>query len=157
MKSINTLFLNLVQRIKNAVLHSDENLQIAKDYADARGDYIVEEGTSGKWVYRKWASGIMECWGWKSISVVVNQSWGTMRYATITAENYPVAFKEQPFLNVYLNSGGGWITGAYSSSVTSTGYFYVMRPDNGNTVAGRVYYFAKGLWKNFENIGGGNT
>lgn len=26
-------------------------------------DYIVEEGTSGIWTYRKWNSGIAECWG----------------------------------------------------------------------------------------------
>lgn len=26
-------------------------------------DYIVEQGASGIWTYRKWASGIAECWG----------------------------------------------------------------------------------------------
>lgn len=26
-------------------------------------DYIVEEGTSGIWTYRKWNSGVAECWG----------------------------------------------------------------------------------------------
>lgn len=26
-------------------------------------DYIVEQGTSGGWTYRKWNSGIAECWG----------------------------------------------------------------------------------------------
>lgn len=26
-------------------------------------DYIVEQGTSGGWTYRKWNSGISECWG----------------------------------------------------------------------------------------------
>ena len=26
-------------------------------------DYIVEEDTSGNWRYRKWNSGIAECWG----------------------------------------------------------------------------------------------
>lgn len=25
-------------------------------------DYVVEQGTSGIWTYRKWASGIAECW-----------------------------------------------------------------------------------------------
>lgn len=25
-------------------------------------DYVVEEGTSGRWTYRKWNSGIGECW-----------------------------------------------------------------------------------------------
>lgn len=31
-------------------------------------DYIVEQGTSGIWTYRKWNSGIAECWGRISIS-----------------------------------------------------------------------------------------
>ena len=26
-------------------------------------DYIVEQGSSGIWTYRKWASGVAECWG----------------------------------------------------------------------------------------------
>ena len=26
-------------------------------------DYVVEQGTSGSWTYRKWASGVAECWG----------------------------------------------------------------------------------------------
>lgn len=38
-------------------------------------DYIVEEGTSGIWTYRKWASGIAECWGDDTQSVTA--------YATI--------------------------------------------------------------------------
>ena len=25
-------------------------------------DYVVEQGTSGSWTYRKWNSGIAECW-----------------------------------------------------------------------------------------------
>ena len=26
------------------------------------GDYVLEQGTSGLWAYRKWASGVAECW-----------------------------------------------------------------------------------------------
>ena len=26
-------------------------------------DYVVQQGTSGIWTYRKWNSGIAECWG----------------------------------------------------------------------------------------------
>lgn len=28
-----------------------------------KADYIVEQGTDGIWTYRKWNSGIAECWG----------------------------------------------------------------------------------------------
>lgn len=31
-------------------------------------EYIVEQGTSGIWTYRKWASGVAECWGRITIS-----------------------------------------------------------------------------------------
>lgn len=31
--------------------------------ASFQTDYIVEQGTSGNWTYRKWNSGIAECWG----------------------------------------------------------------------------------------------
>lgn len=33
-----------------------------------KADYIVEQGTSGIWTYRKWNSGIAECWGRITIS-----------------------------------------------------------------------------------------
>ena len=110
-------------------------------------DYIIEEGTSGNWSYRKWESGIMECWGWKTFSVVVNQKWGSLYYATVTAENFPTAFSAIPELVFHMASGGAWTTGTYSLSASSTGYFYVMRPDTGNTVNGRVHYYAIGKWK----------
>ena len=33
-------------------------------FAELMGvDFIVEQGTSGIWTYRKWNSGIAECWG----------------------------------------------------------------------------------------------
>ena len=35
---------------------------------DITSDYVIEQGTSGIWTYRKWASGIAECWGNTSIS-----------------------------------------------------------------------------------------
>lgn len=32
-------------------------------------DYIIAEGTDGIWTYRKWNSGIAECWGRTSVSL----------------------------------------------------------------------------------------
>ena len=39
------------------IISDDSSLQ------DLSVDYIVEQGTSGIWTYRKWASGVAECWG----------------------------------------------------------------------------------------------
>lgn len=46
-----------------------EIIQSTIEGLDAR-DYIVEQGTSGIWTYRKWNSGVAECWGYYSINNV---------------------------------------------------------------------------------------
>lgn len=38
-------------------------IQLVRYYGSPEVDYIVEQGTSGIWTYRKWNSGIAECWG----------------------------------------------------------------------------------------------
>ena len=32
-------------------------------------DYVIEQGTSGSWTYRKWNSGFAECWTHSAITV----------------------------------------------------------------------------------------
>jgi hypothetical protein len=43
-----------------------ESFEIAGDLyinASKLADFVIEEGTSGVWTYRKWDSGLAECWG----------------------------------------------------------------------------------------------
>ena len=49
-------------------------------------DFIVEEGTSGIWTYRKWNSGKIELWGDASGSVTAygNYSYGYNYYMTVS-------------------------------------------------------------------------
>lgn len=47
------------------------NVDIAGEYSingTAIADFIVDQGTDGMWVYRKWNSGIAECWGRVSVA-----------------------------------------------------------------------------------------
>ena len=46
-------------------------------------DYIVEQGTSGIWTYRKWNSGIAECWGEVTARASITDAFGSM-YMTVT-------------------------------------------------------------------------
>lgn len=39
-------------------------------------DYVVEQGVSGIWAYRKWHSGFAECWGQYSAKIPINTSVG---------------------------------------------------------------------------------
>ena len=54
-------------------------------------DYIVEQGTSGNWTYRKWSSGIAECWGLFTGSSV-NYATGGLGYLHKVEFEYPFTF-----------------------------------------------------------------
>lgn len=60
-------------------------------------DYPVEEGTQGIWTYRKWASGIAECWGLYHITgAEVTTPWG---YIYETAVGYQQLFPNGLFID----------------------------------------------------------
>lgn len=43
-------------------------------------DFILEQGTSGMWTYRKWSSGIAEAWGENSLTVATQTAYGNGFY-----------------------------------------------------------------------------
>ena len=38
-------------------------------------DFVIQQGTSGIWTYRKWKSGIAECWCRRTVSTALNTLW----------------------------------------------------------------------------------
>lgn len=125
----------------------DEMFGAASGTGTNAQDYVIEHGTSGIWTYRKWASGIAECWGTTTFTGTTNQSWGSnIKYTTVPSVNYPFTFVAITGKTTIFDSGGAWSTGCYDQTNSATGDFYVCRPDS-NSVSGRVYYNIKGLWK----------
>lgn len=55
------------QNKRNAIIdYGSRNVRINRDlYINGApvADYVIEQGTDGMWTYRKWNSGIAECWG----------------------------------------------------------------------------------------------
>ena len=114
-------------------------------------DYIVEQGTSGIWTYRKWNSGIAECWGTNSYTVNFDtQIASNMRTSTSTNS---VAIPSFLLSVTEFNVGGynttqtGWatsVTGGISGSNIILSYM-------GWTSAGNqpidVNIYIKGTWK----------
>jgi phage minor structural protein len=84
-------------------------------------DYIVEEGTDGIWRYRKWNSGISECWG-KYTQTITNGSATLGGYVYTSSKiSYPSGlFIEEPVANYSGRIGTGFcLTGTlYSASAT---------------------------------------
>lgn len=61
-------------------------------------DYITEQGTTGVWTWRKWASGIAELWGiFIADSLVVDNAWHNVYYGTWMGLAANKAGRKYPF------------------------------------------------------------
>ena len=83
-------------------------------------DYVVEQGTTGIWTWRKWVSGVAEMWavcGADTLDMTV-QTWGNMYTASWmeskvnkSARRYPFALVAEPSVSAAPMTAGGnfWI------------------------------------------------
>lgn len=122
------------------------------------GDYVVEQGTKTVdgfvWTYRKWNSGVAECWGISSISTAVSTAWGALfasGYIAATDKTFPFTFKEVPNVNATLsgNGAGAFLiaSGSGSPSTTSTGIYEIARGTSLSSGTFKINYQVKGRWK----------
>ena len=125
----------------------DTGIRNAKHGNSVSHDYIVAQGTSGIWFYRKWNSGLAEFWGGKKLSG--NGS------VTAPAVDFPFALTSLLYKSasaiyssgskgVFILSGSG-----ASSGLTNTG-IYVLKQDiadDSTTTVASIEYNVKGLWK----------
>lgn len=121
----------------------------------APADYIVEKGTSNGWQYRKWNSGVAECWrdlsvSGKACSTAVG-SW--YRTAPLSVGAYPFTFTAAPNLQIQFETFAGtgglvWSTGtAGSTPKTRPANIYIIRMASAASITGTVHYYAIGKWK----------
>lgn len=76
-------------------------------------DYVVEQGESGFWTYRKWNSGLAELWGNRGESLPINTEWGSIfRSAATTPLEYPFEFVSAPDVTVspWYGPGAYWLS-----------------------------------------------
>lgn len=117
-------------------------------------DYIVEEGTSGIWSYRKWNSGIAECWCYTSTSSLTWTAYMAspsvnpyLYYSSGWSFNLPFTLTNTSYvLNATCLTAGpnfGWV--ARGSKTTSSFILYIIR--NGNSGSCGVDVSVKGRWK----------
>ena len=146
-------------RLTNITTVSNNTDAVNKQYVDNRTvDYVESQGTSGMWTYRKWNSGIAECWGRKTwSSVVVTSGWGSDYSANLSSlsavSDYPFAFKTVPVSQITdsTTSGRGWIIRNTGDSTTSIGTLYVISPTqytSTNPITSVVAnFYVIGKWK----------
>ena len=127
-------------------------IQIAESKASSNEvDYIVEQGTSGIWTYRKWNSGISECWGTISWSITSWTAWGSVYYSTYSSQiDYPTNL----FINIptrvngnAISNGDSWIGAQNNGTSSKTPSYFLMRGASGSSGTGYVFIHAYGTWK----------
>ena len=74
-------------------------------------DYVVEQGTSGIWAYRKWNSGKAECWLESNLSITGSTPVAIMNgsaYYSYATFDLPFTFKTRPRIVAEGNLGTGF-------------------------------------------------
>lgn len=119
----------------------------------ALADFIVAQGTSGIWYYRKWNSGVAECWGLQAKSLTMVSGYGTDEYYTSSSETFPSGlFKSgtQPIvlINRQGQEGAGLVSvSVYSVSNTTVQYFVFNSGAVYNPAPIGLAIHVFGLWK----------
>ena len=125
------------------------------------GDSVIEEGTiSGTgttkdgWTYRKWDSGIMECWKTVTYTTDITNQWGGIYISPIATErqSYPVPFISKPVENVSVQgnapvmlitaSTGNGVNGAWASA-----RYHVCCPGSQESLEYYLSFHVIGRWK----------
>lgn len=111
----------------------------------AVGDWVVEQDTSGIWTYRKWNSGVVECWGiYSGTSSTPSATMGGY-YANATV-TLPFAFASSTYHVMgegYLGTGLGFI----NYSVVSTSQFRLFATSSQNVAKITGHLLVIGRWK----------
>lgn len=123
-------------------------------YMDTAGAYKVGGYT---WYYRKWTSGLLECWCTLPFTTTVTTTWGNLYIASIsnsakTDLSYPVQPIDTPL--VVTSLGGGATRGmlvidsSYAADNVSTGRYNIASPVSITSNATfRINYYVRGKWK----------
>lgn len=123
-------------------------------------DTIIDQGTTGKWTWRKWASGIAEMWAkFDTDKLTIGEAWGSIYFGTwmrlavnVSARQYPFSFTEEPTVTASYMGGSGdaWLISLFSAAdnlKTSAPAYALARPNQGTISAPRIAYYVIGKYK----------
>ena len=111
-------------------------------------DFVVEQGTTGIWTYRKWNSGIAECWGTASVSVLCKNQSGSGYFTDDLTIALPTGlFAENGVVNLNCHDYWCWVAMAYMSQAENVKFRIARSSDYQTVFTSNVDISAKGRWK----------
>ena len=115
-------------------------------WAIGLNDAVIERGTSGIWTYRKWSSGVAECWGTYSKSVShYNTVFGGYAY-TSGVVNFPSGLFVSAPMCTYTSrvNNGMALTGTVTTNLTKDSNTYYTLAQSSGTQTCYWYIYAVG-------------
>lgn len=125
-------------------------------------DYVTEQGTTGKWTWRKWASGIAEMWATFGTDKLAmeTQTWGALYTASWMglaankeAREYPFAFVENPVVSATPTvwSGNVWLAtnteNDTGTRLTHAPAYQCVRASDATVNSPQISYYVVGKYK----------
>ena len=130
------------------------------DDAVAVADRVTEQGTTGRWVWRKWASGIAEMWAtFGTDKLTIDEAWGSLYFGTwmrsdanVSARKYPFAFADTPTISATYMGGGldAWLVSLFHANddlLTGAPAYALARPNTATILTPRISYHVVGKYK----------
>lgn len=128
---------------------NDFNFNVPVSINHIKLDYIVDQGASGPWMYRKWSSGFAECWCSYMVRLPINTKWGNVyRTEAVGQVPYPVAFAAIPIETACMNGNkDAWLANTDRNTITQTGGYCVVCPTTANDETMYINVQVVGIWQ----------
>ena len=113
-------------------------------------DYIVAQGTSDIWTYRKWASGIAECWCTRTLQVNITTACGGAYCSDfLGVDLFPFTFVETPkcFAQVQARNNTVWPVAADVAANIFPPMYKLVSPIQVSNLSATIEHYVVGRWK----------
>lgn len=121
-------------------------------------NYVIAQGRSGIWTYRKWNSGFAECWCTASNKVATDTKWGNVYYYQALQGGYALPFTfiqtgdfqddPQGFVDIQTPGGNYSFQIANRCTTTAAPKGYVMCPvQQTSGIETYFTFYIRGRWK----------
>ena len=111
-------------------------------------DFVVEQGTSGIWTYRKWYSGIAECWGIGTTSVLCKNNSGSGWFTDDMAIDLPAGlFVENGPVNMIGHDYWCWVSKCHMSAASRIVYRIARSSEYNTQYSMNISIYAQSRWK----------
>jgi hypothetical protein len=114
-------------------------------------DFVVEQAQTSTWYYRKWYSGMAECWYRRNVDVNINTAWGSaLYYGVASTINYPFTFSEKPICQITCEYGDDETSLFIASCGSGTNVYatpVMLCRTDAKTVNCNILYHVHGRWR----------